>query len=131
MLSTNELKEKAGVISQQMNGLPVSDALRILNAAMAQVLNESIAPNDQSMTKPFISSLANFLPRHRGRPRGIESDAEVQRYIHTIHERRTFQQISEMCLVKFGKKRAPSKSAIQRYIQDLTEKFKQEASHNE
>jgi len=132
MLQTKETKEKAKVmLTQYLSGLSVTDTLLVLNTATALILNESDQHEDQDMKKPFISSQANFLPRHAGRSCSVESDPELQQYIHSIHERRTIKQITEMCRVKFGDKRGPSKSSIHRYIQKMTELAQQENKSHE
>lgn len=131
MLSNSEVKEKAGVIVLQMNGLAVSDALRVLSTVMSQILNKPLKPSDPLMNKPFVSAIANFLPRHIGGRSRIESDSELKAYIHSIQERRTIKQITKMCRVKFGKKRAPSNSAVHRYIKKVTKQVQEEAANHE
>lgn len=131
MLSSSEVKEKAGVITQQMSGLAVSDALRVISRVMEQVLNKPLKSSDPLMGKPFVSAIANFLPRHIGGRSRIDSDSELKTYIHSIQERRTMKQIANMCQVKFGKKRAPSKSAVGRYIKKITEQLQEETANHE
>jgi len=125
MLAIKEIEEKARLITLNVSGLSITDALQVLNTATALILNKSEQPVEQNLKKPFISSLANFLPRHAGRLCSVESDPELQRYIHSIHEMRAIKQITEMCRVKFGAKRTPSKSSIHRYIQKMTKQAQQ------
>lgn len=58
----------------------------------------------------------NIVLDHRwgGRPK-IESDAEVRAFIDDLLPHLTFKQLAQASLERFGKPRAPSKSAIGRY----------------
>lgn len=53
----------------------------------------------------------------RGTPSKIRRDSEVRAFVEARLQQTSFQALAEECRERFGRERAPSKSAIHRYWQ--------------
>ena len=54
-----------------------------------------------------------------GAPSRIMSDPELRAYVDELMPKTSFKRIAEACREKFGRKRAPGKSAVHRYWQSI------------
>ena len=72
------------------------------------------------MDKPCVDSLAAWRGLHLcSRPSKIRSDAELRALVDELLKTKTFQQVAAACLERFGPDRAPGKSAVHRYWQEM------------
>jgi len=118
MLNHADLSQKADQLLAQVGELPAADALQVLNVVAGRLL-EGVQNHTRDLVEP-----ANQIPpllqkRTRGAPFKIEADEEVRDFIHGLTCSMTYKQLEAACRERFGWLRAPSKSAIQRYVQHL------------
>ncbi|OQW67457.1 MAG: hypothetical protein BVN35_20340 [Proteobacteria bacterium ST_bin11] len=126
MLTNDEINEKVSAVMQHIAGLSIHDTLRVLHVVEGQVLNEIELKQEPAMAKPLVAAISRFKPRLMGTPSKFEKDREMADYVLSIQEGTPYVTIHEMCVKKFGEARAPSKSAIHRYIQSITKRIQQD-----
>ena len=96
--------------------LTLADALEVTGQLLAELSTSELTDIRQTSTRASASVLQ---PRKAGRRHSIETDAELEAFILSLRGSRTIADIRTACVKKFGDKRAPSKSALHRYIQKL------------
>ena len=99
-------------VQAAVQNLTTSDVVDVLT----QQLREVAAAMPEAKPAP---SLAVLRDRTRGRLSNIEQDSALETFILTQSASLTIEHIRRECIKEFGEKRAPSKSAIHRYIQRL------------
>lgn len=61
-----------------------------------------------------------LVRRHRGNLSRLEQDKELFDFINSLDRYYSLEAMRELIIKKFGKERAPSTSALHRYIQKIT-----------
>lgn len=118
MLNQADLLQRADQLLAQVGELPAADALQVLNAAASRLL-KGVQHQARSLVEPAHMTPPLLCKRSRGAPSKIDTDEEVRAFIHDQSCGMTFEQLEAACRVRFGHQRAPSKSAIHRYVQRL------------
>ncbi|MEW7986508.1 MAG: hypothetical protein AB2777_22375 [Candidatus Thiodiazotropha endolucinida] len=118
-LTQKKVRYFAEVLVQTLPKISLKDALRVFNEAIFQVIrNSTTKPCD----KPVKLPIANLKRRaSAGRVAKIEADPEIKAFIHQLRGYHSYPEIARLCAHKFGKKRAPSKSAVGRYIKKISD----------
>lgn len=117
MLNLDEARHRARFLLASLGPLPAVEALQVLNAAVAHVLNLAQAEDRERLSAPVGVPVFRSA-RRRGRVSTVESDSEVLAFVHALPAHYTYQQIADACRERFGD-RAPSRSALHRYGQKL------------
>ncbi len=115
-LSEFEIHKKAREIVSGLLDMPALDAMMIVIQAINIIARENIAIG--YVPSPPASAFNPYLRRH-GQISKIDADPEIKAFIHGISDDMTIKEIAEQCQRRFGKNRAPSKSAVGRYLQKL------------
>lgn len=102
-----------------LGGLPATDALQVLNTAMGKVLAGIERAPDIAAPQAVSPLLASLMQRTQGGHSRIDSDPELLAFILGLPAHLTYPQIEAACRAKFGAERAPSKSAVHRFVQRL------------
>ena len=111
-------KERVPALIVALKGLTLGNALAALLEAARHLLNETDS-SDYYNSTPL--SLGNLTRRTKGgRLPKIESDPELQSFLHGIIGYHSLSELVRLCQEKFGMERAPSKSCLHRYTQKLT-----------
>lgn len=106
MNKKNQINKKAKTIATRLCGLPLADAMMILNQAEHIVLSASTKTNTRQRKKPVIAQ----------RPRSfLGRNSEITAYIDMFLGKYTYKQILGVCEEKFGKHKGLSRSEIGRY----------------
>ncbi len=117
-LPQEQIEAFAQSLLTNLRGLSIKDSLLVLSAAIRRVVRSdhgTLGKHSRSLP------IANLKRRSSsGRVSKIESDPEVQRFIHELKRYHTYSEIEQFCITAFGVKRAPRKSSIGRYIQKIT-----------
>lgn len=115
MLSAVELTQRRDQVLGVIGTLPVADALIVMSAVMGELAQEErpITGDGSEAANDCETPSLELVTRWR-RLSKVEADPEVRNFIHGLRGRRSIEQIAEDCRERFGK-RAPSRSAIQRY----------------
>lgn len=114
-MNAQETQHRADQVLASVGELPATDALLVLNAAMEKVIAE-IGRGTPDFQAPALPG-TDLLLRRRQRAR-IALDDEVRAFLHAQPMYLTIAKLEAACRQRFGN-RAPSKSAIHRYIQGL------------
>lgn len=96
-------------IQDAIQGLSAVDVVEILTHQLNDVVQAAEGtPQDPRET--------NMVLAYRGRVSNIETDPELEAFI--LHKRgmRTLEQLRLECVAEFGEERAPSRSALNRYV---------------
>jgi hypothetical protein len=107
-------------IFAELSDLRVSEALEIIHIVLGRLLTArapEIAGAPQGRVVPLNPDL---LRRPRGCQSKITKDPEIRGFIHGLSGYHTIDQITCLCARKFGRKRAPSRTAVGRYLQRLS-----------
>ncbi len=102
-----------------LGNLPAADALQVLNTAMGEVLAGINCAPDIAAPQAVSPLLASLMQRTQGGHSRIDSDPELLAFILGLPAHLTYPQIEAACRANFGAERAPSKSAIHRFVQRL------------
>ena len=120
MLSPNETQHYAAELILRVGALSTRDALHVLTEVMEQILVRSTSSTngagDELQTAVFAVN-PNLIRRQR--ESRIESDAALKAFIHGLRGYHTGLQIVNACREHFGASRAPSLSAVHRYLDTL------------
>ncbi|MEW8050756.1 MAG: hypothetical protein AB2809_10295 [Candidatus Thiodiazotropha sp.] len=117
-MTQKKIRYFAEVLVQTLPKISLKDALRVFNEAIFQVIRNSTTKH---CDKPVKLPIANLKRRARaGRVAKIEADPEIKAFIHQCGYL-SYPEIARRCAHKFGKRRAPSKSAVGRYIKKITD----------
>ena len=103
--------------------LSLADALEVTGQLLAELSTSESTQVKQTSDRTSVSVLQ---PRKAGRKHSIEKDPELEVFILSLRGSRTISDIRTACVKKFGDKRAPSKSALHRYIQKLQYRHNEE-----
>lgn len=118
-LTQKKVRYFAELLVQTLPKISLTDALRVFNEAIIQVVRNS---TKNPCDKPVKLPIANLKRRARaGRVSKIEVDPEIKAFIHQLRGYHSYPEIARRCAHKFGKQRAPSKSAVGRYIKKITD----------
>lgn len=122
-LSEIEIRRKARDIVAALTDVAGMDAMKIVNQAQSIILRESLAvsPGPDCQVYPFNPNLVR-----RGPVSKIDADPELKEFIHSLPAYHGVEQIAAMCVERFGVDRAPSKSAVHRYLQKLSKRYPKE-----
>lgn len=104
-----------------LSDLTGSEALRIIHIVLGRLLmarTPEIAAAFPGRVAPSINP--DLLRRPRGLQSKITNDHEIRDFIHGLRGYHTIDKIVGLCARKFGRKRAPSRSAVGRYLQRLS-----------
>lgn len=116
-MDSEQINEQAQTIILGLNGYSERDAVRILTAATTLVLSQ----RDEG--EGYLSVGAGYLFRLCSGQKGkIDKDPEICRFLFGIDHYQTLTELHALLVAKFGKERAPSKSALGRYFKKLEEK---------
>ncbi len=96
--------------------LSLAEALEVTGQLLAELSTSETAPVKLTSVRTSASVLQ---PGKAVRKHSIEKDPELEAFILSLRGSRTIADIRTACAKKFGDKRAPSKSALHRYIQKL------------
>lgn len=99
-------------VQAAVKGLSPEEVVDVLTQQLRAVATKAVKAKRSQEPLPSV-----LHERSRGRPFIVEADPELEQFILAQSGRQTLQHIVELCVEKFGKERAPSKSALQRYIQ--------------
>lgn len=117
-MNPREAKQHVEQVINVVGNLNTADALRVLNMSVGRVLEQVGQSKTGEFSSPAIPFPHHLLHRNIKGSK-IERDLELQRFLHSSGRDLTIEEIASMCRKKFGAKRAPSKSAIHRYIKKL------------
>lgn len=108
-------------IFAELSDLPVSAALRIIHIVLGRLLTARTPEIADALPGRVAPLNPDLLRRPRGCRSKIPNDREVLDFIHGLKGYHTIDQITGLCARRFGRKRAPSRSALGRYLQRLGE----------
>lgn len=119
-LNPEQNKQRAKEIVSLLVGSNRNEALAILSASMyiiasGEPLSKNILDNSGHWGNP------NLIRCRRGGVSPIDVDQEVKAYILGIDRYLSISQLHDALIKKFGGKRAPSKSAIHRFLQRVNQ----------
>lgn len=123
-VSLNEIKvqRRARQIIKGLEDVQVNDALSIIHKVLGFVINENLKVSQPGLIETVYPFNPNLIRRHSRSK--IDSDPEVKAFIHSLPEHLYLKEIAARCKKKFGKWRAPGKSAVGRYIKRLEDENK-------
>lgn len=115
-LKFDKVMRQAQEIVARLAGSEKNEALITLSASMCiiasgETLPKVILDNSSHWKNPHL------IRRRRGGTSPIDMDQEVKEYILGIDRYLSLNAMHEEIVKKFGKKRAPSRSAIGRFLQ--------------
>ncbi|MEJ1341200.1 MAG: hypothetical protein RPU14_03880 [Candidatus Sedimenticola sp. (ex Thyasira tokunagai)] len=122
-LSEIEIHRKARIVVSDLAEMPGFDAMMVINQAQSIILRENLAktPLPAPPVHPFNPNL--MRRRHVSM---IDADAELKAFIHGLPAYTTIDEITTLCREQFGAVRAPSRSSIGRYLQNLSKRYPKE-----
>ena len=113
---SNPKKQRAyKAIEKALAELSSGDAVDVLAHQLTTLAQHKLGVNANPREVPTV-----VCHRSHGRVSSIEADSELEEFILSMRGYRSIQQMQQACSERFGKARAPSKSAIHRYIQKKT-----------
>lgn len=114
-LSEMQIQRKAREVIGSLEGTNPRDAIQVLSKSIYLILKE----NSEVFNHLHKQSVAPIHPdTFKKKPRGtVERNPDIQDFIHSLFPAGQ-TEVAIACKKKFGK-RAPSKSAIDRYYQKL------------
>lgn len=118
-MNTSEIDHHTQQVIKALESMTVNDALTVLHSAFGIVINENINVSHPDLSQPIYPYNPNLTRRPRGGISKVERDPEIKAFIHSLPKYLSVIQIAEQCRVRFGKERAPGKSAVHRYLQGL------------
>lgn len=99
-------------IRSAVKGLSPEEIVDVLAQELKAAAKKAVrGKHNQKLVPPAL------FERRPGRPSSIEKDPELEEFILAQSGNQTLQHIVELCVEEFGEERAPSKSALHRYIQ--------------
>lgn len=118
-MTPEETTRQAGLVVASLQELSQHEALAVLVQAMTNVL-EHHATGREELDRPCPAINPYLFRKSAGGVSIIDSDLEMKAFLHSLgDEYRTIGQIRQMLVTTFGAKRAPSESAIHRYLQKI------------
>ena len=121
-LSEHEIYQQSRVILSDLSALNPSDALKILNKVQWVLINESLNAEYTSGKQVYPY---NPVLKRRGQIMKVDADPEMREFIMNLNTYLSIKDIVALCVEKFGKARAPSRSALHRWLQRLKRPNKQ------
>ncbi|MBQ0796245.1 hypothetical protein [Zhongshania sp.] len=115
MNSANENASETAMLINVLSGMPIVEAIKTLNQATLFLIENAHGVDAVGRVYP----LETPLLRSRRRLSKIDADEEVRAFLHSLPCAYTIDELEAACRSKFGYERAPSSSAIHRYIQRL------------
>ncbi|MGY8872759.1 MAG: hypothetical protein ACKVJE_20195 [Pseudomonadales bacterium] len=114
-LTKRKTDKKAAIQSIQgiLDDLTKLEALQVIQ----KILIEYFGQVDTGSTLPKLKKTVRIT---RGRLSKIQMDEELEAFILSNMNNASQKSLLTMCIDQFGKGRAPSRSALQRYLTDLT-----------
>ena len=107
-------------IFAELSDLPVCEALQVIQVVLARLLTARTPEIADALPGRVVPLNPALLRRPRGCQSKITKDPEIRGFIHGLSGYHTIDQITGLCARKFGRKRAPSRSAVGRYLQRLS-----------
>lgn len=104
-------------VQAAVRDLPAMDVVDVLTQQLRVIAGD--------MQHKAIPDLPVLRLRPHERLMDIEKDPELEAFILTQSASYTIEHIRMQCVREFGEKRAPSKSALHRYIQRLIRRNKE------
>lgn len=101
-------------VQAAVKGLSAEDVVDVLTQQLKAVTHGAV--KGKSKPQP---SMAVLRDRPAGRLSSIELDPELEAFILEQSMSQTVEHIHKLCIAKFGKQRAPSRSALYRYIDKM------------
>jgi len=123
-LTDNEIQYKARKLIAQLQGVNPYDAVRVLNQSTSIILEENNTLFE-ALKNQSVMPINPDLLRKRSRSK-IMNDSEIRSFIHLFEvapNDGVMNAIRDACIKKFGKKRAPSRSSIGRYLLNIKKSF--------
>ncbi len=118
-MNSNRAKQAAlQDIQKILEGLTKVEALQVIR----QLLCESIGEVDAAKTLPKPTKASRVT---RGRLSKIQMDAELEAFILSHLNNASQKALLDLCLDQFGQARAPSRSALSRYLTELSTQNKE------
>ncbi|WP_306548944.1 hypothetical protein [Desulfobulbus sp.] len=114
----DQIVQQAEAIVQGLIGLHKNDAVAILSAGIYIIASGHNPPEDV-IDHSCLGFNSNLIRRRRGGISTINKDQEIKAYILGIDRYLSLKEWHEELVKKFGKNRAPSKSAIGRFLQGM------------
>lgn len=102
-------------VINQLDNLSGQDALKVLAAAQVKILHDHTFWKSATWEHPLKMALGirggiNNVPK-------VERDAEIKAFILSITETISITEVHRRVLARFGAERAPSMSAVHRWVQ--------------
>jgi len=102
-------------ITGRLATLSGRDAMKVLNAAQGKVLHDHTFWKSETWNHPLKLALGirggvNNIPK-------VERDPEVKAFILSITETIPMTEVRRRVVARFGAERAPSRAALQRWVQ--------------
>ncbi len=110
----NVLKTAHSVVTG-LNGLAAIDALQVLSAATDLIIKQCTDDQNRQLNKAVCKSRLEILPNAMHLFK-IEKDPEVRDFILTYNKPIHQTELLKLLIKRFGKKRAPSRSGLNRYL---------------
>ncbi len=117
LLTEFEIQNASKEIVYDLVKLTPSDAFKVLHQALGQVIKANLNTDyakPESLMYPY-----NPVLKRRKQQMKVDADPELKAFIHSLKTYHSTNEIVALCVKKFGKKRAPSKSSLGRYFQRL------------
>lgn len=112
------MEKTAGQLVEEIIGqlatLPGQEALKILNAAQGKILHDHIFWKSATWDHPL--KLALGIKGGINNILKVERDPEIKAYILSITETIPITEVLRRVVARFGAERAPSRSALSRWV---------------
>lgn len=105
-------------VVNSLAGLTRRDALKVLTAALSLIISPAGQVGDE-LSETVKRSNAHLLRRRVSGGCKISRCPEMQAYIDNLDHYSTLGQLRKELIARFGKEKAPSKSALHRYLQKI------------
>ena len=114
LMLREDLEKKAHPIVNSLLDHSSIDALRIISVVVDLILEQS-TESDSKLNRPVTGIGPNLIP-NPVTVNNIDKDPEIRTFIHSYSEPITQKDLYLLLVKKFGKKRAPSYSGLNRYL---------------
>ncbi|WP_417581538.1 hypothetical protein [Nitrincola sp.] len=96
-------------VQAAIEGLSIVDVVEILTHQLTDIVKGAEGVVDDPHQMPSVLA-------YRGRVSNIEMDPDLEAFILEQRGMKTLEQLRMQCVEQFGDERAPSRSALQRYV---------------
>jgi hypothetical protein len=118
-LSGGAIRRRAKALVSSLAPISALEAVRILNAALAIAISVPASECD-SIKGNIRPPDFRLVRRGRGGECKIDGDPEIKAYLVSIDRRTTLDDLRRKLIDKYGADRAPSRSALHRWIDKQT-----------